>query len=38
MYAMKAMAMDSMAGGQQETLAPGQIQIVVNVSVSFILE
>ncbi len=38
MYAMKAMAMDTMADGQQETLAPGQIEIVVNVSVSFILE
>jgi uncharacterized protein len=37
-YAMRAMAMDSMAGGQQETLAPGKIEIVVNVSISFMLE
>lgn len=38
MYAMRSMAMDSVGSGQQETLAPGQIEIVVNVSVSFILE
>jgi len=39
MYAAKTMmAMDSMNNGQQETIAAGQIEIIVNVSVGFILE
>lgn len=38
MYAMKSMAMDSIGGAPQETLAAGNIEIIVNVSVSFILE
>lgn len=38
MYAMKSMTMDSIGGAPQETLAAGQIEIIVNVSVSFILE
>jgi uncharacterized protein len=38
MYAMKSMAMDSMTVAPQETLAAGQIEIIVTVSVSFILE
>ena len=38
MYEMKAMAMADGGGAPQETLAPGEIELVVNVSVSFILE
>ena len=39
MYEMKAMAMADGAGGvPRETLATGEIELVVNVSVSFVLE
>lgn len=38
MYEMKAMAMNDASGAQRETLATGEIEIVVNVSVSFVLE
>jgi uncharacterized protein YggE len=39
MYEMKAMAMADGAGGApRETLATGEIELVVNVSVSFVLE
>ena len=39
MYQMKAMAMADGAGGAlRETLATGEIELVVNVSVSFVLE
>ncbi|WP_371414635.1 SIMPL domain-containing protein [Flavobacterium sp. 140616W15] len=36
--AMKSMAMDSAGAASNETLAIGEIEIVSNVSVSFILE
>jgi len=35
MYEMKAMAADGM---QRETLAPGEMEVIVNVNVSFVLE
>ncbi|MFZ0598436.1 MAG: SIMPL domain-containing protein, partial [Flavobacterium sp.] len=35
--AMKTMAMDS-AGAENETLAAGEIEVIANVSVSFILD
>jgi uncharacterized protein YggE len=39
MYEMKAMAMaDGGSGAPRETLATGEIELVVNVSVSFVLE
>ena len=39
MYEMKAMAMaDGGGGSPRETLATGEIELVVNVSVSFVLE
>jgi len=38
MYEMKTMAMADSAGAPKETLAAGEIEIVVNVSVSFVLE
>ena len=39
MYEMKAMAMaDGGGGAPRETLATGEIELVVNVSVSFVLE
>ena len=38
MYAMKTMAMADGAGEPRETLATGEIEIIVNVSVSFVLE
>lgn len=38
MYEMKAMAMADGAAAPRETLATGEIEIVVNVSVSFVLE
>jgi len=38
MYEMKTMAMANDAGAPKETLAAGEIEIVVNVSVSFLLE
>ena len=38
MYEMKAMAMADGGGAPKETLAAGEIELVVNVSVSFVLE
>ena len=38
MYEMKAMAMADGGGAARETLATGEIELVVNVSVSFVLE
>ena len=39
MYEMKTMAMaDGGGGAPRETLAAGEIELVVNVSVSFVLE
>jgi hypothetical protein len=38
MYEMKAMAMADGGAAPRETLAAGEIEIVVNVSVSFALE
>ncbi len=38
MYEMKTMAMDSGGGPARETLAAGEMEIVVNVSVGFALE
>jgi uncharacterized protein YggE len=35
MYEMKAMAAD---GAQRETLAPGEMEVIINVNVSFVLE
>ncbi|MFD0779127.1 SIMPL domain-containing protein [Flavobacterium myungsuense] len=37
-YAMKTMSMAGDAAESRETLATGEIEIIVNVSVSFILE
>jgi uncharacterized protein len=37
-YSMKAMAMSDSGGAPRETLAVGEIEVLVNVSVSFILE
>ena len=38
MYEMKTMAMADGGGAARETLATGEIELVVNVSVSFVLE
>ncbi|TRX16324.1 DUF541 domain-containing protein [Flavobacterium franklandianum] len=38
MYAMKSMSMDKVESAPRETLAIGEIEIIANVSVSFILE
>ena len=38
MYEMKTMAMANDSGAPKETLAAGEIEIVVNVTVSFVLE
>ena len=38
MYAMKSMAMDKAESAPRETLAIGEIEIIANVSVSFVLD
>jgi len=38
MYAMKSMSMDKAESAPRETLAIGEIEIIANVSVSFVLE
>lgn len=38
MYEMKSMSMDKAASAPRETLAIGEIEIIANVSVSFVLE
>jgi len=38
MYAMKSMSMDKSESAPRETLAIGEIEIIANVSVSFVLE
>jgi hypothetical protein len=38
MYEMKTMAMADGGGAPRETLATGEVEIVVNVSVSYVLE
>lgn len=38
MYAMKSMSMDKLESAPRETLAIGEIEIIANVSVSFVLD
>lgn len=38
MYAMKSMAMDKLESAPRETLAIGEIEIIANVNVSFVLD